>query len=192
MSRILFIDTACAAFPNRDDDFGRHCVRVAVIGETDGEVEWSERRLVLPSPEWKFSPLTLPYHRASPTDFAKAGMPLKDIAALMSGALDEADLIVAHNADFHRRTLDALFTDAEVAYKGGIPWYCTMEQAKPICGLKTAKGALKSPKLSEAYRFFFDEDLADPKDWQQFANAQVAAVRDIYHEIEASKGGENV
>ena len=55
-----------------------------------------------------------------------------------------------------------------------------------------AKGALKSPKQSEAYRFFFGEDLADPSGWREFAETRVAAVRNIYYEIEASKGGENV
>lgn len=55
------------------------------------------------------------------------------------------------------------------------PASCTMKRAKPIVQAKNVKGALKYPKLTEAYEYFFHK----PLDRAHSANADVVATMEI-------------
>lgn len=61
--------------------------------------------------------------------------------------IEECDLIVAHQFHVERSGIKRI-TDKEFNY------FCTMNENKDICNLKTAKGSKKAPKLGEAVEFY--------------------------------------
>lgn len=80
-----------------------------------------------------------------------------------------ADLVVGHGIDFDMR----LMRIAAHRHKLGDPeqlkekkTFCTMRASTPLCQLpatvrmmRAGRNTYKTPKLSEAYKFFFDEEL---------------------------------
>jgi DNA polymerase-3 subunit epsilon len=101
----------------------------------------------------------------------------------------KADLHVAHNVDFDTKIIAASMwrhlimegmpeKDCHDIVNDWLskPTYCTMKESKPIVNALTANGRLKYPKLSEAYRHFFDREI----DNAHSANADTVAVLEIY------------
>lgn len=180
MSKILFLDTACNAFPVAGQDWEPHCVRIAAIREDDGVVTGTLTRLVNSGCKLADSAQVY-HHRATPDDFKREeSFPVivaREIADLSLGV----DRIVSHHSRFHRRVLGALLDDGEFFEDRPDPeYYCTMEAAAPICQLNL-------PRLREAYKFFCPHvPLVEAQDWRGFADQQVAMVQQVYHGIQAS------
>lgn len=120
---------------------------------------------------------------------SEVGLPV-DIAMRAAIAIAmRANLCVAHNVDFDTKIMAAALwrqlilddeseDNAHTFVQGWLskPTYCTMKESKPIVKALTTNGRLKYPKLSEAYRHFFDREI----DNAHSANADAVAVLEIY------------
>lgn len=95
-----------------------------------------------------------------------------------------ADLVCAHNIKFDRGVIEAAISRH---YRKVMPLrkplYCTMEAASPIINLPPTERMIaagfdkpKPPKLEEAIRYFFNEDLDGAHD----AMVDVTACRRVY------------
>lgn len=192
MTKLLYIDTACAAFPSRAKDappWEPHCVRIAALLEDDGGIVGGMTHLIKPLPTWTLADDAAPYHRATPANFRDEGVPLSNVAAELAELLRGVDVVVSHNATFHQRMLAALFADAGMERTDQAASFCTMLESAPICQLKlVSAGRWKAPKLSEAYLFFTAVDMDPTGAWNDFAEEQVDAVRAVYHGIKKKAG----
>lgn len=192
--KLLYIDTACAAFPSRAKDappWEPHCVRVAALLEDDGGIVGGMTHLIKPLPTWTLADDAAPYHRATPANFRDEAVDLPTVAAELAELLCGVDVVVSHNATFHNRMLFALFADAGVMelpeWSGAT--FCTLNESQPICRLNPQRlGRWKAPKLSEAYLFFTAVDMDPTGAWNDFAEEQVDAVRAVYHGIKKKAG----
>lgn len=127
----------------------------------------------------------------------EVGLPV-DVAMRAAIAIAmRADLCVAHNVDFDTKIMAAALwrqliadgeseEDAHGFIQGWLskPTYCTMKESKPIVKALTTNGRLKYPKLSEAYRHFFDREI----DNAHSANADAVAVLEIYLALQREAG----
>lgn len=110
------------------------------------------------------------------------GQPEKEVLTAFLKLWEKSDLLVAHNVKFDKHIIACSMARAypdttELLHEWiNFPSLCTMEECKPVVQARNVKGALKWPKLSEAYRFFFNEDF----DNQHSANADAVACMQIY------------
>lgn len=118
----------------------------------------------------------------------KLGMPISVLLPACMALMTKADLRVAHNAEFDAMVIaSALWRhiikeDSEetahnlIKFWLDLPSYCTMKEAKAIVNAKNKRGQVKYPRLTEAYKFFFDRDL----NRAHSANADAIATLEIY------------
>ena len=96
-----------------------------------------------------------------------------------------AHKIIAHNIKFDKTLLDIEFSNHNITFA----WmeskmFCTMLSTTNICKLpKKVNGGFKWPKLSEAYRHFFNEELVNGHD----ALTDVRATARIFKHLVESK-----
>lgn len=91
----------------------------------------------------------------------ESGVSLDTVVPVFKELLDQASVLVMHNAKFDRYVL------AAELYRTGYhelaleffnkPYACTMEMGKQYTAIKTRSGFLKYPKLQELYMHFFHE-----------------------------------
>lgn len=123
---------------------------------------------------------------------APANVVLPSAIALAS----RADLLVAHNIDFDTKVIAVALwrhlinenvkeEDTHTIIKEWLnkPVYCTMQSSKQIVNARNAKGNIKYPKLTEAYKFFFGREL----DRAHSANADAVAVLEVYLALQNHK-----
>jgi DNA polymerase III epsilon subunit-like protein len=95
---------------------------------------------------------------------AKEGRPLKEVLEEFSDAIEQADILVAHNIDFDKNILCAEFLRAEKTHrlleKKGI---CTMVTSTEYCQIPGPYG-FKWPTLSELYYVLFKEEFIEAHD----------------------------
>ena len=118
----------------------------------------------------------------------KLGVPSLALLPACIALMFKADLRVAHNAEFDAKVIAAALwrhiikEDSEtkahevVKHWLELPSYCTMQASKNIVNAKNKLGGIKYPKLTEAYKFFFDREL----DRAHSANADAVAALEIY------------
>jgi DNA polymerase-3 subunit epsilon len=184
----LFFDTACGAFALKGTDWKPHCVRLAAIVEHDGEIIDSVSMLVRPEPGWAIEASAAPYHKATKHDFAAEGVSIIVLAHTMETLLKDATRIVCYNSPFHTRLLKHIFIDAGIPVPSLPPITCAMVEATPIMKLVSMRfGTWKSPKLTEAYKYFTGTEMPVMETWEPFGRMQVQAARDVYNAIQARK-----
>jgi len=104
----------------------------------------------------------------------KFGSPLQEILDKFTKWSSCADQIVAHNIKFDECVImNAFGVNDELPNK-----FCTMLESTPVCKMFGPKG-YKWPKLSEAYRILFDEDLVNAHD----AMTDVLACKRVYFHL---------
>lgn len=89
----------------------------------------------------------------------------------------KAHLLVAHNFKFDSLVMQHALNGSSGLFIG-IKSYCTMLESTPICQMEKKTGGFKWPKLKEAYKFFFNEELRDAHD----ALTDVMACKRVYFE----------
>lgn len=114
-------------------------------------------------------------------------------AAFVLGAFthlyQRADLVVAHNIKFDRALVEiAIGRHYQKLMPLRKPLFCTMEASAPIINLPPTERMIaaginkpKAPKLEEAIRHFFDEDLSGAHD----AMVDVRACRRVYLHLQS-------
>ena len=103
---------------------------------------------------------------------------LRDFFALV----DQADKIVAHNIDFDARMVRiAAFRLWNREWVAPVPTFCTMKAMTDVCRIPAANGrrGYKWPKLTEAIRHVFGEELPDA----HRARPDMLACRRIYFHL---------
>lgn len=120
---------------------------------------------------------------------AKYGVSAEFALTAFTHLYQRSDLVVAHNAKFDKAVIEA----AIARYYAKVmplrkPIYCTMDAASPLVNLPPTEKMVaagmtkpKPPKLEEAIRFFFNEELDGAHD----AMVDVIACRRIYFQIKA-------
>ena len=178
-----------------DDPAQPHLVQVsAFVMDTSAERVLSSMNLVVKPDGWEIPEAAEAVHGIS-TSFAEdMGLPEKIVLEVLLSLWDNRPGLVrvAHNADFDR---SVVATAVARHYGPASPileaWlngsdFCTMKASKDIVQARNARGAIKWPKLTEAYLHFFDEEL----DRAHTANADAMATAAIYmalKEREANK-----
>lgn len=116
------------------------------------------------------------------------GIPAPVLLPACIALMFKADLRVAHNVDFDSKVIAATLwrhivkeSSEETAHETvkawlALPSYCTMQESKSIVNALDKRGKVKYPKLTEAYKFFFDREL----DRAHSANADAVATLEIY------------
>lgn len=93
------------------------------------------------------------------------GIPIEAALTRFNEMKDRATLRVAHNAGFDKTMLKIAAVKASFPHQDAqTPSICTMKLTKDICRIPQKNGALKNPKLGEAYSFFFNEPMNNAHD----------------------------
>lgn len=116
----------------------------------------------------------------------ESGIPIADAVELFVIAAENADMLVCHNTAFDSKLLaieySRLCPDRQPrVVLCGKPLLCTMKTATPICKIKKKDNKVgnKWPKLEEAMRFFFDEEL----EGAHSAIVDIRATRRVFYKL---------
>ena len=113
------------------------------------------------------------------------GISEPNVLGILLHGFFSADLLIAHNLAFDIEFIDNLIRRCGNQWDGlrKIPTFCTMKTSTNLCQLPFPKWksgqAFKWPKLTELYRFLFDEDF----EGAHGALADVRATRRCYYRL---------
>lgn len=165
-----------------------------LVYDTDKQrVQASFNTMIQPD-GWEMPPEAGAINGLDTETLAAYGMPLSAALTAVAYLLEPVDLIVAHNAKFDVNMLaSGLYRSdmlGELDMLLSKEAFCTMQESKQIVQAKNVRGALKFPKLTEAYEFFFER----PLDNAHSANADAVACLEIYlalqeHRAEQTENG---
>ncbi len=156
----MLVQLACLLY----DSTGTELESLNVLVKTDG---------------WDIPPVVVAIHGISKEKADAYGLPLSEVLDLFDALVAKATLVVAHNISFDSKVMSIAYAKLGRSQPTSVPGYCTMEAATPICKLQTRWGKPKWPKLSEAYKHFFNEDLTNAHE----AMNDVRATAKIYFAI---------
>ncbi|MCK6442321.1 3'-5' exonuclease [Elstera cyanobacteriorum] len=188
----LFFDTETTGLPDYslpvDHPKQPHIVQLAAILIDDGGIERASLSVIIKPEGWTIPEGAAAVHGIS-TELATAvGIEIRAAIGVFLRLRRVASVLVAHNIKFDDFLIE---TSTRRTFGVLIPgWqgerFCTMEAAAPIVDLPATdrmKAAgfnkPKPPKLSEAYRHFFSEELEGAHD----ALVDVRACRRIYDHL---------
>jgi len=120
-------------------------------------------------------------HGISVEDCNKGGLNEAQLYPFLANNFFIADILVAHNISFDLLFIDHLMQRnhkkwGELYEK---PSFCTMKETTNLCQLPGKFGKFKWPKLTELYKFLFDEELEGAHD----ALTDVRATRRCYYRL---------
>lgn len=141
-----------------------HLVQLGITLEDlgTGRVEASVDIMVKPE-DWVISEEVTKIHGVSHERAATFGTYHANACWMFRDLCCQADVLVAHNIDFDIRIMQRALWVAgiEPISLDRAPKRCTMKSATAICKIpqKNGRGGVKWPTLSEAIRFFYNEEL---------------------------------
>jgi DNA polymerase-3 subunit epsilon len=186
---ILYFDTETTGLPNSREVLTHpsqpHMTQLGFILEVNGHDAITVDSLITPT-GWEISPkageltgITLEMCEAD-------GIPIADAVELFVIAAENADLIVCHNTAFDTKLIGIEYLRLQPLRKiqevlSGRPTLCTMKVSTPVCriGKKDGRTGYKWPKLEEAIRFFFNEELENAHS----AIVDIKATRRLFHKL---------
>lgn len=173
---ILFFDTETTGLPlfrePSEDDRQPHIVQFAAILMDEEQNECASVNVICQPDGWGIPEESSSIHGIYHDMAVKCGIRENLICEIYKELILRADKIVAHNISFDMRIMriallrsgmekqkvEELETFSQI--------YCTMKTSSPIVKLPPTGKMVshgftnyKSPKLSEAIKFFFDEDI---------------------------------
>lgn len=189
---IAFFDTETTGLPNKRSprlELQPHVLQLAVsLYDNERRPVLEISTLVKIPPEVKIDPKALDTHGITPAMLEQYGMQKFQAIQLLRFAFNRAELIVAHNLQFDKKLL-TFETEREQRLNlfEGKRAFCTMEATVPLLKLPPTEAMIKwghgdkfkSPKLSEAYQFLFNEDFEGAHD----ALADTRACARVYFEL---------
>lgn len=189
----IVYDTETTGLPlwnKPSDDPGQpHVVEIAaIVANREGEINrWSA---IIKPDGWTISDDVAKIHGITTEKALAEGRDAGVVFAEFAGMWAACDFRVAHSESFDARMVRIAFkrhrpADADL-WKAGKA-FCTADLSTNICKLPATDNMraagrghqFKKPKLSEAYRFFFNEDFADA----HRAMPDAVACLKIYREI---------
>lgn len=185
----LFFDTETTNLYNlkapHDDPSQPHIVQLAAcLTDAMGNVMGSMNMIIAsPVPS---EPKALEAHGITDEIVKRFGMPLTEALNTFWMLQEKAETLIGHNVSFDRKMLRTAFHRAGLhnflAEFEKRRTFCTMQASTPLCKLPGSRG-YKWPKLVEAYRHFFDEELEGAHD----AMIDVMACKDVFFALRALK-----
>lgn len=120
-------------------------------------------------------------HGISVDECNRGGMNENQIYPIIANNFFTADNLIAHNIDFDLLFVDHLMQRAHKEWNGLYkkPKFCTMKESTNLCQLPGRFGKFKWPKLTELYKFLFEEEMENAHD----ALADVRATRKCYYRL---------
>jgi DNA polymerase-3 subunit epsilon len=186
---ILYFDTETTGLPNSREILTHpsqpHITQLGFILEVNGHDALVVDSLVKPD-GWEIGKIaseltgiTLPMCEAD-------GIPIADAVELFVIAAENADLIVCHNTAFDTKLMGIEYLRLQPNRKptdvlSSRPILCTMKVSTPVCriGKKDGRTGYKWPKLEEAIRFFFNEQLENAHS----AIVDIKATRRLFYKL---------
>lgn len=198
---ILFFDTETTGFPHKhkpvDHPDQPHVIQLAaILAEESGNVISSFSFLIDPGVE---NGVRIPsgaqaVHGIDEEKLWRFGHHPIDVLSAFDSLYARADLIVGHNLDFDVEMMLIALSRHKAMWKwfeGPIKErFCTMKELTDICripatrSVTTGRGGYKWPKLGEAYKHFFGEELTGAHD----AMNDVRACMRIYFRLKEGGG----
>lgn len=189
----LYIDTETSGLPDMNkrasDPSQPHLVQLAaVMFDCEQEIE-RFNTLVIPE-DWTISPEAAAVHGITAERAKAEGCFEKFAAQIALAMIKDADLVVAHNIQFDKFILRialrryGLLTDDMDEWWKGLPTECTMRAMTNICRIPSARGGWKWPRLTEAYKHCFVEEMQGAHD----ALSDVLACQKVHRWLLAQEG----
>lgn len=182
----LFYDSETTGFITNEADnhpSQPHLVQLGVTLCSGDGVEMCSLDTLVQLPEGVKIPAQATAVHGITTEMCAAyGLPLFSALSVFNNLMKHATVMVAHNGRFDMKVLAASYARIKKDFheqRMGVHSYCTMEATTNICKLPGQRGKYKWPKLSEAYKFFFDEELSGAHN----AMVDTRGCARIYHHI---------
>jgi DNA polymerase-3 subunit epsilon len=183
----FYFDTETTGLPNRsrpmNDTSQPHITQLGGVLEVNQHDALVIDTLVKPN-GWAISPTAQALTGITKEMCVESGIPIGDVLNMFMTAVANADFIVCHNAEFDRKLVMLEYhrmepeADPTDVFEG-VPALCTMQALTPILKLKKKDGraGFKWPKLEEAVRYLFGEEL----DGAHNAMVDITATRRCFH-----------
>lgn len=175
----LFFDTETTGVPVKGAKTGDprqpKLVQLAFILTDEQGKERSSCSVIVKPEGWKIPDDAAAVHGIT-TDMAHAyGIPLKAALAVFAHTLLRCDLLVAHNIQFDLKILsyafDRIGMSGSMVTIDSVRKHCTMGASLEIMKLpptpamvRAGRGPYKSPRMSEAYKYFTGDELVGAHD----------------------------
>lgn len=161
-------------------------VQLAAVLYTDSGREVSSMNCIIKPDGWTIPKEASDIHGITDEMAEKEGIDITLALAIFDSLFSwEKTTIVGHNVAFdifmYDIELHRLMKDMLVFCPLPTPAFCTMKATTNLCRLPGMYGKHKWPKLSEAYKFLFNEELVGAHD----ALVDVRAVARIYFELQS-------
>lgn len=174
--RVLFFDTETTGFPQSNKPIEvQPCIvqLAAILANMDG-LEYAQMNVIcaatqIPEDVSKIHGIT--------TEIANEwGIKEKSATGMLLALASQADLVVGHHVNFDKKMVSLAIErhalpEALVGKFLTMPSFCTADKSRSIVNLPPTEKMLKSgintpkqPKLIEAYRHFFGEELEGAHD----------------------------
>lgn len=181
-----FFDVETSGFPSKklsaSDPKQAWVMQLAFI-LSDRDRIYTEFSSLITSEGRTCNPHAQKIHEISVEECDKGGMSEDNILNSVVHGFFTADILVAHNYAFDIEMIDQFIWRSNTKWAGlkQIPFFCTMKETTNLCRLHQPKypGKFKWPKLTELYKFLFDEELIGAHD----ALADVRATRKCYYKL---------
>lgn len=166
----MFFDSETSDLPRRwdapatDVDNWPRVVQLAwVTCDAAGKPGEAKTRLIRPD-GFEIAPAAALVHGISTKYATEHGVPLRPVLDDFAGAVESAEVVVAHNVAFDSRVVGAEFVRAAMAnVMASRPLRCTMKESTEYCNLPGRYGN-KWPKLSELHAILFGQPVANAHD----------------------------
>lgn len=150
-----------------------HIVQFGALLTEDNGDERASMNVIIKPTGWEIPKEASDIHGITTETAVRCGVPLASAIGLFSNMLAVSSELVAHNIDFdlfvvqcalHRLGLDGIRGSVICAERlENIGVFCTMKSATDVCQLPGPYG-FKWPKLTEAHKHFFGEELSGAHD----------------------------
>jgi DNA polymerase III subunit epsilon len=160
-----------------------HIVQLGALLTEDDGVERGVLDVIIKPDGWEVPAEAAAVHGITTEIANRCGIPLICALSVFSNLLACADLLIAHNIDFDVSVLltafDRLKKEAGADRIGSVQRFCTMRATTQLCRLPGKFGDFKWPKLNEAHRHLFNEDVQGAHD----AMTDVRACKRIFFAV---------
>lgn len=190
---ILFFDTETTGLPKSSVPFTHpdqpHITQLGFILEVNGSDAMVVDTLIKPD-GWVIGKEAGEITGITVEMCEESGIPIADALELFVIAAENADLIVCHNTAFDTKLVSMEYARLTAHRENAPPpkavlcdrpTMCTMKVSTPICRIakKDGRTGYKWPKLAEAIKFFFDEELENAHS----AIVDIQATRRLFNEL---------
>lgn len=184
----LFFDTETSGFLNKklsaDNAKQAWIMQIAFI-LSDKDKIYTECNILINAESRSCHPAAQAVHGISVEDCDKGGLPESYVVDMIDYNFCSANLLVAHNIFFDLEFIKHLMIRNKDDHEEVIEeieskkLFCTMKSSTDLCKLPGRYGKYKWPKLTELYKFLFDEEMENAHD----ALADVRATRKCYYRL---------